>query len=189
MRAGFPFPVKDCNGLCAERESRQWQETIHSQRHCFPLRMTDRRRHSSISTVSGRKPDQGRISLLTGRHLHIRRPSLLYMPVVTGMSPTACRRAGARHHPCRGQTPVVPLANTSRFEGQHKCDNVWPQICDKWQKHPRRDDLPVYQNIPVSLPAIASIRPAASSASAQLLFSGRKTSISFIKRMIERPIA
>lgn len=56
---------------------------------------------------------------------------LVYMPVVTGMSPTACRRAGARHHPCRGQTPVVPLANTSRFEGQHKCDNVWPQICDK----------------------------------------------------------
>lgn len=113
MQTGFPFPVKDGNGLCAERESRQWQETIHSQRHCFPLRMTDRRRHSSISTVSGRKTDQGRISLLTGRHLHIRRSSLLYMPVVTGMSLTACRRAGARHHPCRWRTPVVLRVSTS----------------------------------------------------------------------------
>ena len=182
MQAGFPFPVKDCNGLCAERESRQWQETIHSQRHCFPLRMTGRRCHSSISTVSGRKPDQGKTSLLTGRHLRIRRPSLLSYG-------RRDRNEPDRLPTCRCPPPSVPLANTSRFEGQHKCDNVWPQICDRWQKHPRRADLPVYQNFPVSLPAIASIRPAASSASAQLLFSGRKTSISFIKRMIERPIA
>ena len=106
MRAGFPFPVKDCNGLCAERESRQWQETIHSQRHCFPLRMTDRRCHSSISTVSGRKPDQGKTSLLTGRHLRLRRPSLLSYV-------RRDRNEPDRHHPCRWRTPVVLRVSTS----------------------------------------------------------------------------